>query len=119
MTSSLLHEHVLMITVDEKRLLIGFLNVLTDEKVEVVAIPKITNNKPKPLDKTDEEKADELDSNARLAEAMKLQAEMQEAKLQALKVANKSRQTAAIQVKKNFVRSGIRTHASNGDQKPR
>ena len=36
---------------------------------------------------------------------MKLQAEMQEAKLQALKVANKSRQTAAIQVRYlNFLR---------------
>ena len=73
----------------------------------MVAIPEITNNKPKPLDKTEEEKADEADSNARLAEAMKLQAEMQEAKLQALKVANKSRQTAAIQVRKTLSEVGF------------
>ena len=86
-------------------------NVPTDEKVEVVAIPEMTNNKPKPLDKTDEEKADEADSNARLAEAMKLQAEMQEAKLQALKVANKSRQTAAIQVRQK--------HCQKWDSNPR
>ena len=78
-----------------------------DEKIKVVAFPELTNNKPKPIEKTEEEKADEADSNARLAEAMKLQAEMQEAKLQALKVANKSRQTAAVQVRtKNFVRKG-------------
>ena len=69
-----------------------------DSKSETEEPANESAPKPQPIEKTEEEKEDEASSNERIAEAMKLQAEMQDAKMAALKVANKSRQQAAIHV---------------------